>query len=172
MAIEALAKGGWLDPELVENGARQVGRRLRPAQVKQSTAATPYGPVMQKMQLPSDDLPAWNDCHSLALIFYLSTISEAFSSMMASSTLAGVAMRLALYIDELCLGSPLRTDKSRTLQAIYWCFVDWPDHVLCRTAARAVSGRVRAKPVETRPRGGYYLMVAVGGTTGTAPGRG
>ena len=62
-------------------------------------------------------------------------------------------MRIIIYIDELCPGTPFRPEKSRTLQAIYWAFADWPQHVLQRTAAWPVSGTVRSTIVEMLPGG-------------------
>ena len=40
-----------------------------------------------------------------------------------------------LYFDEICPGNALRPEKSRTLPAIYWAFLDWPQWLLNRVAA-------------------------------------
>ena len=70
-------------------------------------------------------------------------------------------MRIVLYIDEICPGNPLRPEKSRTLQAIYWAIIEWPAWMLQRTAAWPVFGTLRSTIVEKLPGGVAYLMSRV-----------
>ena len=56
----------------------------------------------------------------------------------------GTVGRIVLYIDEICPGNPLRPEKSRTLQAIYWAFIDWPQWILQRTSMWPVFGTIRS----------------------------
>ena len=126
---------------------------MQMAVTEHNKAETPYGFVIQEMELGLPRLPRWSFCHPKALVYYLSTICAAFGSLMESCSIAGVPMRIIIYIDELCPGNPLRTEKSRTLQAIYWAFADWPQHVLQRTAAWPVFGTIRSTMVEKLPGG-------------------
>ena len=103
--------------------------------------------------MPLSNLRVWRYCHPMALIYYLSTLGSAFGNLMEACSRGGLPMRLIIYIDELCPGNPLRPEKSRTLQAIYWAFADWPQHVLQRTAAWPVFGTIRSTLVEKLPGG-------------------
>ena len=103
------------------------------------------------MPLPIPELPSWEYCHPLAIIYYLCTICFAFGGIMADSGFMGRPLRLVIYIDEICPGNPLRPEKSRTLQAVYWAFADWPQHVLQRTAVWPVFGTIRSTIVDKLP---------------------
>jgi len=67
-------------------------------------------------------------------------------------------LRVVIYIDEINPGSPLRPEKSRTLQAVYWCFADWPEWLLSRTAAWPTFGTLRSTVVESLPGGVSEFM--------------
>ena len=70
-------------------------------------------------------------------------------------------LRLILYIDEVNPGNPLRPDKGRGTQAIYWCFADWPQWALQRSSVWLLFGVVRTTLVEELPAGESQLMKAV-----------
>jgi hypothetical protein len=148
-AIGALSKCGWLQPAVTDRCAeRTVRSRLSDASKKHCDAVTPYGTVVQSMSLDSQALPSWNFAHPLAYLYYLSTISAQFGELMRRAITPGVPLRLILYVDEICPGNPLRPEKSRTLQAIYWAILDWPQSILQRTAAWPTFGTIRAKVVD------------------------
>ena len=151
-AIGSLSEAGWLRPEVVEGlEKRSVRARLSQAIRKHCDADTPYGKVVQSMPLESEQLPSWEYAHPLALMYHLSCISAIFSDLMAQIIVPGSPLRIVLYVDEICPGNPLRPDKSRTLQAIYWAILEWPQHVLQRTAAWPVFGTIRSKIVKDLP---------------------
>ena len=157
-AVHALGAAGYLVDDALDV---DVKRRLQIAATHHANADTPYGKVVQSMPLPSARLRLWQYCNPLALIWYLSSISNSFSDLMDASSTLGVPMRIVIYIDEVCLGNPLRPEKSRTIQSIYWAFVDWPQYILQRTLAWPVFGTIRSTIVETLPGGVSYLMKRV-----------
>ena len=150
-ALVYLADAGWLRPYALQGMASGVRRKMSQAVGDHANASTPYGKVIQQMSLPLTKLPLWDYVHPTALLYYLALISTAFGDMMAESAVPGVPMRVIIYIDEICPGNPLRPDKARTLQAIYWCLADWPQWVLQRTAAWPVFGTIRSSIVELLP---------------------
>ena len=101
------------------------------------------------MDIPLVDKPnkIWNFCHPLAFLWYLASLSPEFFALMAETMQAG-CLNLILYIDEVVPGNPLRHDKGRTLQAIYYAFAEWPDWVLCRTGAWPIFGFLRSNVVK------------------------
>ena len=123
--------------------------------------STPYGTVVASMALPIAELPEWKYCNPLALLHYLCTISVQFAQMMQSCSTVGVPLKLIIYIDEICPGNPLRMDKARTLQAIYWAFADWPQWFLQRTAAWPCFGTIRSTLVDKLPGKVSQLMKIV-----------
>ena len=107
---------------------------------------TPYGKVVQSMALPFDELPTWDYVNPRALVHHLSNISDDFADMMDASTPGGSApTRVLIYIDEVVPGNPLRHDKGRTMWAIYWAMLDWPEYVLSRTDGWPVFGVIQSK---------------------------
>lgn len=149
-AISALSTAGWLKQEVLVRNTHAFTRKLTRAHRVHCDAVTPYGTVVQKMPLPLPGLPIWEYCHPLAFIHYMSTISVAFASTMDTTITAasGTPLRIILYIDEICPGNPLRPDKGRTLQAIYWAILEWPQWLLSRTAAWPCFGTLRTSHAE------------------------
>ena len=152
---------GWLHDDVVAAHTSSIKRRLDTAQTEHATADTPYGPVCQEMDLEVVGFRLWRYCHLLAYMYYLSKISTSFADLMMSSNTDGTPNRLIIYIDEVCPGNPLRPEKSRTLQAIYWAFAEWPQHVLQRTAAWPVFGTLRSTIADKVPGGVAGLMTKV-----------
>ena len=70
----------------------------------------------------------------------------------------GVPLRIVICIDECQPGNPLRPEKSRMLQCIYWAIADWPQWLLHRTAAWPVFGLLRSTECEQMPDAGSQLM--------------
>ena len=158
-ALSSSGKAGWLNEDVVELVASdsKIRRGLRNAQIKHGEATTPYGQVVQSISTGITGLASWQICHPMALMWYLSTISSFFADLF-SPFADGVALRVVIYIDEICPGNPLRPDKARTLQAIYWCIADWPQWLLQRTAIWPAFGTIRSTLVEKLPGRVSQLM--------------
>ena len=67
---------------------------------------TPYGKVLQRMDLGLAALPYWEYIHPMALLFYLAGLSITFASMMMECTVSGVPCNIIIYIDEITPGNP------------------------------------------------------------------
>ena len=158
-AISLLNDAGWLKPVVVNSHTASTRQRLTNAVKKHAVAPTPYGPVVQQMTLPLDALPQWSFVHPMAFLYHMTSISAAFADVMRSVAVG--PLRLIVYIDEISPGNPLRPEKSRTLQAIYWAFADWPQHVLQRTACWPVFGTIRSSLVKKLPGDVSGLMKRV-----------
>ena len=108
---------------------------------------TPYGPVVQSMHLPMDggaQAHEWEYVNPFAYMHHLTFMSQAFSSMMNTCLVEhGCCLTLILYIDEINPGDPLRPDATRTMQAIYWAFKEWPQYVLQRSECWPMFGLLR-----------------------------
>ena len=159
--LTALMDAGWMKADVISQKTHAIKGRLTKAQRAHADKITPYGPVCQVMDLGIPELNSWRYCHPLALLWYLSTISASFADVMFKSNVDGMPFHVILYIDEICPGNPLRPEKSRTLQAIYWAFSEWPQHVLQRTAAWPVFGTLRSTLADKVPGGVSGLIKQV-----------
>ena len=122
-----------------------------------SKQETPYGPVVQRLELGLSGLKYLNVVNPFAYLYYLSTISQSFSELMHDCCKGGHPLRLIIYADEMNPGNPFRPEKSRTLQCVYWAFADWPSHVLSRTFSWLVLFTMRSTMVEKIPGGMSYM---------------
>ena len=123
---------------------------LQKAAAYHSTQATPYGKVVQRVEIDTPRLKYLDIVHPFALLHYLSTISVRFASLMYECCRDNAnPLRLIVYADEMTPGNPFRPEKTRTLQCIYWCFADWPAHVLSRTFAWPVLCLIRTPIVNS-----------------------
>ena len=154
--MEHLADAGLLAKHVEAKSV--TAKKIGAAVADHATASTPYGPVLQTMELPIPRLRRWAYIHPLALLYHLARISSAFGEMMQSVNVTGRPLRIIVYIDEICPGNPLRPEKARTLQAIYWAIADWPQWVLQRTAAWPCFGTIRSSLVKELPGGVANLM--------------
>ena len=154
-ALNALHDAGLLSETVAID--RKLKRKLAAGPQSHCAASTPYGPLVQNMPLPLAKLPQWSYCHPMALVWYLSKTSTGFADAMLSGT-PGVPLRIVIYIDEICPGNPFRPEKSRTLQAIYWAVLEWPQWLLQRTAIWPTFGTIRSGLVEQLPGGVSGLM--------------
>lgn len=161
-AIDLLGKAGWLTQEACnKNETTGTRRQLRNAIASHASATTPYGRVIQRMSLPHATMKHWDFVHPLAFLHYMGGLSKSFFDVMKDCWTPGVPLRIVLYIDEICPGNPLRPEKSRTLQAIYWSIIEWPTWMLQRTATWPVFGTLRSTIVEQLPGSVPYLMSRV-----------
>ena len=77
---------------------------------------TPYGPVLQHMDLVVDDKPfAWPFIHPFAMLYYACSCCEAFALMLKRS-LSGRPGSVVIYADECTPGNVLRPDDGASFR--------------------------------------------------------
>ena len=136
--LRKLHETGFLNRGLGGGTGRQVRLELQRAHELHAKTVTPYGPVVQTMVLPWVGLASLDYAHPQALLYHLSNVSPHFSDVMWNARAlkpAPAHLTVVLYIDEVIPGNPMRHDKGRTMQAVYWCITDWPQYVLQRAEA-------------------------------------
>ena len=132
-------------------------RQLRQASEHHAKHETPYGKIVQRVELNTKKLKYLDYVNPFAFLHYLTVISESFATLMHDVCTTGRPLRLIIYADEMNPGNPFRPEKSRTLQCVYWAFADWPAHVLSRTFAWPVLCLVRSTVVAEIEGGMSYL---------------
>ena len=155
-ALTTLQGAGLL---CTNDSTRKLRRTLEEATVEHGRKDTPYGTVIQKVDLRIPGVPLWDFCHPLAYLRYISGLNSAFGEIMQSCIEPGKPATVILYMDELCPGNPYRPEKGRKLQGIYWCIQEWPDWILRRSAMWPVLGVILSSTVESM-KGGISAFYA------------
>ena len=146
------------------NGSSEssMERSLQNAMEADSKTETPYGTVVQTIQLDTDEGEpiSWEYCNPFALLYHLTSICHVFGDLVAQLHTPGTPMRIVIYADECEPGNPLRTDPGRLLQCIYFCFVEWPPWLLARSGAWLNLGFIRSILCK-RVRAGLSGLMAI-----------
>ena len=132
-------------------------RKMKTSTEMDAKTMTPYGPVVQEIQLNAPGMAKWEICHPFAYLWHLTSISEGFRSVMKAITAETRELRLVIYADSLIPGNPFRPEKSRTLMCVYWAIVDWPGWMLARTFAWPCFSIIRTSILEGIPGAMSYL---------------
>lgn len=119
--------------------------------------ATPYGTVMTTINVNGVTVEIVNP---FAYIYKLCTANRELFRLMCINE-SNTHRKLVLYIDEVRPGNPLRPDKARQTQCIYWTFADFPDKFLVDVETWFLASVVRSTIVETIPCKVSALMGAL-----------
>ena len=161
--LEALQAAGLLND--TELGLTGESRQLSTAVAAHANAHTPYGKVVQTMalQIDGEDEPyVWEFVHPCAFLWYLTSLSESFAGIMEKALSDGNGrLSMALYCDELKPGNPMRSDKGRQAVCVYYTFLEWPVHLLCKKDAWLIFGALRTRILESVAGGASALMVKI-----------
>ena len=156
--LKALHRNGVLAGGLGSGTTNSIRKELRQAQEQHALSDTPYGKVVQSFDLPFKEFRKWDYCHPWAIMYHLSRICAAFSTMMSALENSVDSLNVILYIDEVVPGNVMRHDKGRTLQAIYWAIVEWPQWVLGRHESWIIFSVVQSE-ICSRFDGGILALI-------------
>ena len=148
-ALHLLQTCGLLNTCDTERKRRSV---LQDARTDHAHAVTPYGTVVQTIDLGFPELRRWEYCAPAAYMWYIASLNGRFGEVMAAHTPDQNAT-VVVYLDEICPGNPFRPEKSRKVQAVYFCILQWPQWLISRTAMWPVLGLLRSKFLEDIPGG-------------------
>jgi len=81
--LTMLSAEGLLTAELGATSKRTLRREVQTAVEQHASMNTPYGPVMQSMDLGAPALRQWEYANPFAFLHYLTSISDRFGDMMA-----------------------------------------------------------------------------------------
>lgn len=103
---------------------------------KHDGVETPYGPLFKRVALPSlvgQPIEITFLC-PFAMLWYVCAISVAAADFFCRY-LSGITSRLALYVDGVTPGNPLRPDVGRSFQSLYWSVLELPHWFRARGSA-------------------------------------
>jgi hypothetical protein len=135
-------------------------RQLTEASTHHSNTHTPYGPLVQTMDIgvKVKDMHHWEFLHPMAYLHHLCYISPSFAAVMRSIHTDGQPLRIVIFADGLVPGNPFRPEKSRSLMCIYWAVADWPAWLLQRSFAWPIFSVIRESIIDEIPGGLGFLM--------------
>ena len=117
---------------------RNRKRTMQTSADQLAMAVTPYGPVMQTIEISGFQ---WDIVNPFAVLHQLGLVSAEFGNLLSGiiEALMPAPLRIVLYVDECRPGNCLRPDYARKMQCICWTF-GFP-----RLAAPANRGMARAR---------------------------
>lgn len=147
--LSTLHAKGLLNDAIGGGSARTVRGRIQSAIESSAQERTPYGKLIESM--PLDDVTTIEYCNPFALLFLLCRMSFSFFSMLAVIGHRASPWKLVVNIDEMCPGNPMRPEKSRTTQCVYWTFADLPGNILVQSGMWFIFCTVRTTLVDKIP---------------------
>ena len=157
-ALDVLADAGLIKDIGAEATTSNLKRSITQASFDQGKIKTPYGPLIQSLEINAAKCKHWEYINPFAWLYYVSTTSAAFADMMRDYTVDGNLLRIVIYSDGLIPGNPFRPEPSRKLNCIYWCIAEWPQYVLQRSFAWPVFSILRESIIHSIPGGLSRLM--------------
>ena len=97
-ALETLQRAGLL---CTNDSNRKLRRTLQNASVQHGNAVTPYGTVIQKVDLGIPGVEPWEYCNPLAYLRFISTPNNACGEVMKSCIEYGQSLTIIMYLYEL-----------------------------------------------------------------------
>ena len=158
--LRTLHSNGVLHSLMQSDSTHSASWNLRKTE-KQETVelSTPYGAVVQDMQLPSGH--NWTFVNPFAFLYHLSSISDTLGDILFELMHAGRPLRIILFMDAFTPGNPLRPDKGRSVQAIYWSIAELPDYILKRCDGWFLFGCLRNTIVDKQPAGQSLSLIHI-----------
>ena len=158
--LNALQSADVLTNNEIGKSVRSERYQLQKAVHRHAKADTPYGRVVQSMDIGLDQ--PWEFIHPFALIYYLTSISESFSSFFHDAVVhAHGKLRLLVYGDEFTPGNPNRIDKGRMVMCYYFTFIDFPTWAVNQTIGWLPFGMLRSQKIDKSPLSHTSLMSKV-----------
>ena len=144
--LKSLSSHGLLKDLIIgEENERDLKRKLTDAAALHSKAHTPYGPLVQFMELGLPGCRYLEYIDPCAFLYHVSCMSADFAFIMQKACAPGQPLRIVIYADGLEPGNPFRHDQARHLVSIYWVIADWPQWLLQRSFAWPIFAIIRSK---------------------------
>ena len=91
--LDVLNDAGLIKPIDAEDSAATLKRSFRNASVDQGKIKTPYGPLIQSLEINAAKCKHWEYINPFAWLYYVSTISAAFVQMRGWLSIHSKALR-------------------------------------------------------------------------------
>ena len=152
--LSSLHKEGVLHAGVGEGAHKTLRSRILDDTKANVERKTPYGSLIESMSVDAPGISSIEYVNPFAYLHLMSSKSKRFYDMCASVREA----RIVMYVDEICPGNPLRPDKSRTTQCVYWTVAGFPANILVQAGFWMLATVVRSSVVCKIPGGVSGLM--------------
>lgn len=149
--LRVLDDQGELTSQIGAKSERNIRKNMQSGITELLGVSTPYGSMMETLKIDEKDVPPIEFINPFALLWVLADKKPEFWSLLCDGRCPLSEAKLLLYIDEVTPGNPLRPEKSRCTQCIYWTFADLPSHVLSHSEFWFVFTTVRSTIVNRWP---------------------
>ena len=108
---------------------------------------SPYGPLLRHVSVVGGS--TFEVANPQAYLYHMAKISEEMGNLLVDASENGDrVVRIVLYMDSISPGNPLRPEKSRTTECLYWTIVDFPDHVIASSIGWFVFSTIRRTTID------------------------
>ena len=161
--LQALHREGALNIDIGNCQTRSgVSKRMQQPLDDLRNLHTPFGKLLQYIPTGIESQSTIEVCNPFAYLYHLSSIQPWFAQLLHDATEGGNRqLRIILYMDSINPGNPLRPDKCRTTECVYWTIAEFPDHVLVNASGWLVFSAIRTTLVEQWPGGFSGFMRSV-----------
>ena len=151
--LQTLHKDGALNIDIGNpSAASSVKRKFREPLSDLRRLETPYGKLLLPIPTGIESVPTIEVCNPFAYLYHLSSIEPSFAKLLHDATEGGNReLRIVIYMDSINPGNPLRPEKNRTTECVYWTIAEFPDHVLTKASGWLVFSAIRTTLVEQWP---------------------
>ena len=146
--LQVLHSHGELRSDIGGGSDRTIRERLQVSVDDAVALDTPYGRLVESSPLQHPTYETFEFVNPFALLHVLAARSRDFYDLLAKVDNPIEHRKIVLYIDELTPGNPLRHEKSRCTQCVYWTFADLPSHLVVQNHFWFLSTVLRSKVVE------------------------
>ena len=142
VALQTMHAHGVLTSSIGTGSTTAVRKRLAVPLQDLREMQSPYGPLIRHVSAFGVSTVEVVNPH--AYLYHMAKISDEMSDLLFDASAGGDrAVRIVLYMDSIAPGNPLRPEKSRTTECLYWTIVDFPDHVLSNVIGWFVFSTIR-----------------------------
>lgn len=145
--LKALHSKGLLRGDVGAGSERTVRGVIQQGVEDVARSETPYGKVLTTLQTGAGT--SLEVVNPFAYLHYLCEKHSNFFKALCPGS--HTHRRLVLYIDEIRPGNPLRPDKCRQTQCVYWTFADLPDQLLVQSDTWFLAATARSTLVDKIP---------------------
>ena len=159
-ALRRMHAHGVLTTSIGEGTNEAVRKRLAQPLTDLREAQSPYGPLIRP--LPDFGSSTVEVVNPHAYLYHLAKVSDELGDLLLDASVGGTKeVRIVLYMDSICPGNPLRPDKSRTTECLYWTIVDFPDHVLTSSVGWFVFSTTRRTTIDDLGGPSLFMRAAL-----------
>ena len=124
--LSRLHQHGAIGYDIANCSSSALKKRLHKPIDDLRSVQTPHGPLFRHIHIGAPRLSSIEIVNPMAHLHHLAQRSDDFAKLLLDASDGGNReMRIVMYMDAISPGNPLRPDKSRTTECLYWSIIDF-----------------------------------------------